>query len=49
MDTFAIFAIAWIPFSLALVAGFAYFLVWRDDRALRRRADRAADWGAHKN
>lgn len=49
MSGFAVFAILWIPFSCALVAAFGYFLVWRDDRVLRRKTDRAAEWGAHRN
>ena len=49
MSGFAIFAILWIPFSCALVAGFAFFLGWLDDRALRRKTDRAAAWGVHRN
>ena len=49
MSAFAIFAIAWIPISVGIIAGFGYWLVWRDDRALRRRTDRAAEWGVHRN
>jgi hypothetical protein len=49
MSAFAIFAIAWIPISVGMVAAFAHWLVWRDDRKLRRRRDRAAAWGVHRN
>jgi hypothetical protein len=49
MSGFAIFAILWIPFSCALVAGFAFFLGWLEDRAERRKTDRAAEWGANRN
>lgn len=49
MSTFAIFAIAWIPISFGIIAGFGYLLVWLDDRKARRLRDRAAEWGVHRN
>ena len=33
MSNFAIFAIAWIPFSVAIVIGFGFSLGWLEDRA----------------
>jgi nitrate reductase NapE component len=33
-----IFALLWLVFSVALVMGFGYFLVWLDVRKLRRKA-----------
>lgn len=49
MSTFEIFAIAWDPISIGIVVGFVYLLVWLEDRAARRRAERAAEWGVYRN
>jgi ABC-type nickel/cobalt efflux system permease component RcnA len=43
MNTQAVLALAWLFGSLSLVMAFGYFLVWRDDRAERRKAHRAAE------
>jgi hypothetical protein len=37
MSTFGILAILWIPVSVAIVAAFAFFLGWLDDRAIERK------------
>jgi nitrate reductase NapE component len=36
MISFEILSLLWIVISVAAVAGFAYFIVWRDERKLRR-------------
>jgi len=43
MSNFAIFAIAWIPFSVAIVIGFGFSLGWLEDRAERRKVGHAAE------
>ncbi len=37
MSTFEIFAVAWIPVSVAIVVGFAFLLGWLDDRGIERK------------
>ena len=43
MSRFEIFALAWLVAASTLVVGFAFFLGWLDDRALRRKAHRPAE------
>ena len=43
MSENAILALLWLVFATGLIAGFALFLGWLDDRALRRKAHRAAE------
>ncbi len=38
-----IFALAWLIIASALIAGFAFFLGWLDDRAEKRRVHHAAE------
>jgi TRAP-type mannitol/chloroaromatic compound transport system permease small subunit len=39
----AILALLWLVFATGLIAGFAFFLGWLDDRAERRKAHHAAE------
>ena len=42
-------ALGWMVFATGVIAGFAYFVGWLEDRAERRKADRVAEWGVHRN
>jgi hypothetical protein len=43
MSLQAILALAWLFGGLSLTIAFGYFLAWLDDRAERRKAQRAAE------
>jgi nitrate reductase NapE component len=43
MTWFEIYALVWPAVAVCIVAAFCYFLVWLDDRAERRKAQRAAE------
>lgn len=43
MSQNVILALGWLPFSGALIGGFACLIGWVDDRAERRRAHHAAE------
>ena len=43
MSLNVVMALLWLAFCFCLIVGFVYSLAWLDDRAERRKAQRAAE------